>query len=157
MSVEIERKFLVNSDDFIAQASSHTRIVQAYLNSNKQRTVRVRIRGQQGFLTIKGASNESGLSRYEWEKDIPLAEAEQLLTLCEPGAIDKVRYLVSVAQHIFEVDVFAGDNHGLVVAEVELGSEQECFEKPSWLGQEVTGQTQYYNSQLSQNPFKNWP
>jgi CYTH domain-containing protein len=118
--------------------------------------VRVRIRGEQGFLTIKGKSNQSGLSRYEWEKEIPLAEAEQLLALCEPGAIDKVRYLVQVAKHVFEVDVFAGDNQGLVVAEVELASEQEHFAKPDWLGQEVTGQAKYYNSQLSLNPFKDW-
>ncbi|WP_163134266.1 CYTH domain-containing protein [Agarivorans sp. Alg241-V36] len=156
MSVEIERKFLVSSDAFIGQASEQTRIVQAYLNSDKQRTVRVRIRGEQGFLTIKGKSNQSGLSRYEWEKEIALADAEQLLSLCEPGAIDKVRYLVPMAKHVFEVDVFAGDNQGLVVAEVELSSEQEYFEQPDWLGQEVTGQAEYYNSQLSQKPFKNW-
>ena len=156
MSVEIERKFLVNSDAFVKQASEQTRIVQAYLNSDKQRTVRVRVRGEQGFLTIKGKSNQSGLSRYEWEKEIPLSEAEQLLALCEPGAIDKVRYLVPVAQHVFEVDVFAGDNLGLIVAEVELSSEQESFAKPDWLGQEVTGQAKFYNSQLSLNSFRNW-
>mgnify|MGYP000067766912 CR=1 FL=1 len=156
MSLEIERKFLVKSDAFKQQAVEQTRIVQAYLNSDKRRTVRVRIRGQQGFLTIKGQSSESGLSRYEWEKPISLSEAEQLLALCEPGAIDKVRYLVPVGQHMFEVDVFAGANQGLIVAEVELQSEQEAFTKPAWLGEEVTGQNCYYNSMLSQHPYTNW-
>lgn len=156
MSLEIERKFLVTSDVFQQQAVEQTRIVQAYLNSDKQRTVRVRIRGQQGFLTIKGQSSESGLSRYEWEKPISLGEAEQLLALCEPGAVDKVRYLVPVGQHTYEVDVFAGDNQGLVVAEVELQSEQEVFSKPAWLGEEVTGQNRYYNSMLSQHPYNTW-
>lgn len=156
MSLEIERKFLVKSDAFKQQAVEQTRIVQAYLNSDKQRTIRVRIRGQQGFLTIKGQSSESGLSRYEWEKPISLSEAEQLLALCEPGAIDKVRYLVPVGQHMFEVDVFAGANQGLIVAEVELQSEQEAFTKPAWLGEEVTGQNRYYNSMLSQHPYTNW-
>ncbi|WP_427983276.1 CYTH domain-containing protein [Agarivorans sp.] len=156
MSLEIERKFLVKSDAFKQQAVEQTRIVQGYLNSDKRRTVRVRIRGQQGFLTIKGQSSESGLSRYEWEKPISLSEAEQLLALCEPGAIDKVRYLVPVGQHMFEVDVFAGANQGLIVAEVELQSEQEAFTKPAWLGEEVTGQNCYYNSMLSQHPYTNW-
>jgi len=156
MSLEIERKFLVKSDAFKQQAVEQTRIVQAYLNSDKRRTVRVRIRGQQGFLTIKGQSSESGLSRYEWEKPISLSEAEQLLALCEPGAVDKVRYLVPVGQHMFEVDVFAGANQGLIVAEVELQSEQEAFTKPAWLGEEVTGQNRYYNSILSQHPYTNW-
>ncbi|GGB15094.1 CYTH domain-containing protein [Agarivorans gilvus] len=156
MSLEIERKFLVKSDAFKQQAVEQTRIVQAYLNSDKRRTVRVRIRGQQGFLTIKGQSSESGLSRYEWEKPISLSEAEQLLALCEPGAVDKVRYLVPVGQHMFEVDVFAGANQGLIVAEVELQSEQEAFTKPAWLGEEVTGQNRYYNSMLSQHPYTNW-
>jgi len=156
MSLEIERKFLVKSDAFKQQAVEQTRIVQAYLNSDKRRTVRVRIHGQQGFLTIKGQSSESGLSRYEWEKPISLSEAEQLLALCEPGAVDKVRYLVPVGQHMFEVDVFAGANQGLIVAEVELQSEQEAFTKPAWLGEEVTGQNRYYNSILSQHPYTNW-
>ncbi|MGY5451359.1 CYTH domain-containing protein [Agarivorans sp. MS3-6] len=157
MNLEIERKFLVNDMSFIAQAASHNRIVQAYLNSDKSRTVRVRISGDMAFLTIKGKSNDSGLSRFEWEQAIAQTDAEQLLTLCEPGRIDKVRYLVPVGKHTYEVDVFAGDNQGLVLAEVELLDEQELFEKPSWLGAEVTGNRQYYNSMLSKNPFINWP
>jgi len=107
-------------------------------------------------MTIKGKSSESGVSRYEWEKEIPVDEAQALLKLCEPGKIEKYRYLVPVGQHLFEVDEFLGDNQGLSIAEVELNSEQEHFLKPEWLGEEVTGQNQYYNSQLTLNPYKNW-
>ncbi|WP_432460529.1 CYTH domain-containing protein [Agarivorans sp. QJM3NY_25] len=156
MSLEIERKFLVKNMDFVAQATASLRIVQAYLNSDKQRTVRVRIQGEQGYLTIKGVSNAAGLSRFEWEQPLALADAEQLLNLCEQGAIDKLRYLVPVGQHTYEVDVFTGNNQGLIVAEVELNSEQEHFEKPDWLAEEVTGQRQYYNSMLAKTPFKTW-
>jgi len=153
---EIERKFLVLSDDFKTEAATKNRIVQGYLNSNPERTVRVRIKGNKGFLTIKGKGNASGTTRLEWEKEIPVSDAEQLLPLCEKGTIDKIRYEVSVGKHIYEVDVFAGDNEGLIVAEIELSSEDESFEKPNWLGKEVTGEERYYNAFLSNYPYKNW-
>lgn len=153
---EIERKFLVNNLSFIKASYDSNRIEQGYLNSNKDRAVRVRIKNNKGFLTIKGASNKSGTTRFEWEKEISVTEATQLLAICEPGVISKTRYLVKSNQHTFEVDVFDGDNKGLIVAEVELTSENEVFEKPDWLGKEVTGEVKYYNSQLSKNPYKNW-
>ena len=130
MPQEIERKFLVTGE-YKPQAYAHSRIVQGYISSARGRTVRVRIRDERGFLTIKGASNESGTSRYEWEKEIPLCEARELLKLCEPGIIDKTRYLVRSGQHTFEVDEFYGENEGLTVAEVELSSEDEPFVKQS--------------------------
>lgn len=154
--VEIERKFLVLSDNYKKEAATKKRIVQGYLNSNPERTVRVRIKGDQGFLTIKGKSNDAGTTRMEWEKEIPVSDAEQLLLLCEKGAIDKIRYEIKSGIHTFEVDEFFGDNEGLTVAEIELSDENEAFEKPSWLGKEVTGDQRYYNSQLSNNPFKAW-
>ncbi|MGJ8731715.1 MAG: CYTH domain-containing protein [Cellulophaga sp.] len=154
--VEIERKFLVKSDAFKAEAISKKRIVQGFLNTDPERTVRVRIKGDDGFLTIKGKSNSTGTSRFEWEKQIPVKEAEALLKLCEEGVIDKIRYNVTVANHLYEVDEFFSNNQGLIVAEVELKDEDEEFVKPNWLGEEVTGDVKYYNSQLSKNPFKNW-
>ncbi|RWW99653.1 CYTH domain-containing protein [Flavobacterium cerinum] len=154
--IEIERKFLVLSDNYKKEAATKKRIVQGYLNSNPDRTVRVRIKGDQGFLTIKGKSNDAGTIRMEWEKEIPVPDAEQLLTLCEKGAIDKIRYEINSGIHTFEIDEFFGDNEGLTVAEIELSDENEAFEKPSWLGKEVTGDQRYYNSQLSNNPFKAW-
>ena len=156
MAQEIERKFLVRGS-FEGQASRHTRIVQGYLSSVPERTVRVRIKGDQGFLTIKGIGNSSGASRFEWEREIPPAEADQLLALCEPGVIDKTRYLVPAGQHTYEVDVFHGDNDGLIVAEIELGAEDEAFERPDWLGAEVTGDPPYYNSALMKHPYGRWP
>lgn len=155
MSQEIERKFLVTGD-YKSQAYAQSRIVQGYISSARGRTVRVRIRDAKGYLTIKGASNASGTSRYEWEKEIPRNEAEDLMKLCEPGVIDKTRYLVRIGNHIFEVDEFHGENAGLVVAEVELTSENEPFEKPDFIGQEVTGDVRYYNSQLMKHPFTGW-
>ena len=154
--IEIERKFLVTSTAFIVEAFCQTRIVQGYLNSNPERTVRVRIKGDKGFLTIKGIGNESGLSRFEWEKEIQVTEAEQLLHLCENGVIDKIRHEVKVGSHVYEVDVFSGANEGLIVAEIELSDENESFEKPVWLGEEVTNDNRYYNAYLSNNPFNNW-
>jgi len=156
MAQEIERKFLVKSDAFKDKAVAKTRITQGYLSSVPERTVRVRVKGDKGFLTIKGIGNESGASRYEWEKEIPLAEVQQLLKMCEPGVIDKTRFNVKSGPHIFEVDEFYGDNKGLIVAEIELSSEDENFKKPSWLGEEVTGQVKYYNSMLMKNPYKSW-
>ncbi len=154
--LEIERKFLVKSDDYKNEASSKTRIVQGFLNTNPERTVRVRIKGEKGFITVKGKGNDTGVSRFEWEKEISITDAEALLQIAEPGSIDKFRYEVNIGKHTFEVDEFFGDNEGLVVAEVELTSEEETYEKPSWLGEEVSGLTKYYNSQLSKNPFKGW-
>jgi len=154
--LEIERKFLVTSEAFKKDAYKQTLIVQGFLNTHPERTVRVRIKGDQGFLTVKGISNKAGTMRTEWETAISVADAQALLLLCEPGIIDKTRYEVKAGNHIFEVDVFSGDNKGLIVAEVELKSENEEFLKPLWLGKEVTGDLRYYNSQLSQNPFKNW-
>ena len=154
--IEIERKFLVVSNAFVVQAITRYRIVQGYISKNPDRTVRVRIKGEKGFLTIKGKGNESGMSRFEWEKEISLLEAQQLMPLCEEGTIDKTRYEVQSGKHIIEVDVFHGDNEGLIMAEVELLSESESFVKPAWLGEEVTNDERYYNSYLSKNPYKKW-
>lgn len=154
--LEIERKFLVVSDNFKFEASRKNHIAQGYLNSHPERTVRVRIKGESGFLTIKGKGNETGMTRFEWETEIALAEAKNLLQLCESGVIEKIRYEVEVGNHLYEIDEFFGDNEGLVVAEIELNSEEETFEKPNWLGQEVTNDERYYNAYLSNNPFKNW-
>lgn len=153
---EIERKFLVTSEQFKTEAFQQNRIVQGYLSSVPERTVRIRIKGKKGFLTIKGKGNASGMSRLEWEKEISLAEAEALLQLCEKGVIDKVRYEIKKGNHIIEVDVFSGENEGLILAEIELNSETESFEKTDWLGEEVTNDERYYNAYLSQNPYKSW-
>lgn len=155
-NLEIERKFLVKSSTFKTEAFKNTKIVQGFLSTNKKRTVRVRLKGEQGFLTIKGASSKNGLSRFEWEKEISKTEAEDLLKLCKKGIIDKIRYEIKVENHIFEVDEFFGENEGLIVAEVELQAEEEAFTKPDWLGEEVTGNIKYYNSQLSSKPFTTW-
>jgi len=154
--IEIERKFLTTSEAFKKEAFAENRITQGYLSSVPERTVRVRIKGNKALLTIKGASNESGLSRFEWEKEIPVEEATALLKLCEKVVVDKTRFEVKVGNHIFEIDEFYGENTGLIVAEVELKSENETFEKPIWLGKEVTNDNRYYNSNLSKNPFANW-
>ncbi|MGM9798066.1 MAG: CYTH domain-containing protein [Parabacteroides sp.] len=152
MATEIERKFLVEGD-FRSEATSKTRIVQGYICSEKGRTVRVRIRGNKGYLTVKGAASINGLSRYEFEREVPLEDAEQMFRLCEPGAIDKERYLVPHGQHTWEVDVFHGPNEGLILAEIELATEDEPFERPDWLGEEVTGDRRYYNSMLMLTPY----
>lgn len=154
--IEIERKFLVSSSEFKLEAVKKIHIIQGYLNSDPERTVRVRIKGEQAFLTIKGKSDKSGMSRFEWEKEIPVPEAEALLELSEPGSIDKVRYLVPFMDHLFEVDEFFGKNEGLLLAEIELSSEEEIFQKPSWLGEEVTGNEKFYNSYLVKSPYKEW-
>lgn len=155
MAIEIERKFLVQGD-FKSQAFSKSRITQGYISSSHGRTVRVRIRDDKGYLTIKGPTDLSGMSRYEWEKEISVTEAQELMKLSEHGVIDKVRYLVRSGKHIFEVDEFLGDNWGLIIAEVELDDENEEFLKPSFVGAEVTGDKRYYNSSLMKKPFKNW-
>lgn len=154
--IEIERKFLVKSNEYKTEAFKSSVIKQGYLNSHPERTTRIRILDKQAFITIKGKSSESGLSRFEWEKEIPLEEALELLKLCEPGTIEKVRYLVKSKEFTFEIDEFSGNNQGLIVAEIELHSEEDTFEKPSWLGEEVTGESRYYNSQLCNHPYKNW-
>lgn len=155
MGIEIERKFLVRGD-YKSMAASYSRIVQGYICSQRGRTVRVRLRDERGYLTIKGPSTGGGLSRYEFEKEITVDEALSLLRLCEPGIIDKVRWLVPFGGHTFEVDEFFGENEGLTVAEVELTEESEAYEKPPFLGQEVTGDRRYYNSCLRLHPFKEW-
>ena len=154
--IEIERKFLVLSNDFIEEAFSKKRIVQAYLSSNPERTVRVRIKEDKAFITIKGKGNETGTTRLEWETQIAVTDAEKLLSICESGMIDKIRHEIKVGNHTYEVDVFFGENTGLIVAEIELQSEEEAFEKPSWLGKEVTNDERYYNAYLSKHPYKNW-
>jgi adenylate cyclase len=154
--LEIERKFLVTSDAFKKEAFSQKRITQGYLSTVPERTVRVRTKGDQAFLTIKGASNETGMSRFEWEKEIPVEDAKKLLLLCEKGVIDKTRFEIKVGKHLYEVDEFYGDNQGLIMAEIELQSETESFEKPNWLGKEVTNDSRYYNAYLSKNPYTDW-
>jgi len=157
MAQEIERKFLVNGD-FKKDVFRSLRIVQGYLSTVPERIVRVRIKGEKGFITVKGACNASGVSRFEWEKEIEADEALLLLQLCEPGIIDKTRHLIKNTDgtHLWEVDEFHGDNDGLVIAEIELRNENEPFDKPAWLGEEVTGDPKYYNAQLKENPYKNW-
>lgn len=158
MGQEIERKFLVKNDDFKKHANMNVRIVQGYLSSIPERTVRVRIKGERGYITVKGIGNDSGASRFEWEMEIPVPDVENLLKIAEPGVIDKRRYLIPLddGKHSFEVDEFYGDNEGLTVAEIELESENDRFEKPEWLGEEVTGDARYYNSMLMKHPYKTW-
>ncbi len=156
MAIEIERKFLVKNNGFKKESVKELRITQGYLSSVPERTVRVRIKGEKGFLTIKGMGNESGATRFEWEKEISVKETKELLKICEPGIIDKTRYNVKHGDHIFEVDEFYGDNEGLTVAEVELSSEDEKYDKPDWLGEEVTGDIKYFNSMLMKNPYSSW-
>ncbi|WP_435623867.1 CYTH domain-containing protein [Flagellimonas sp.] len=154
--LEIERKFLVKSLEYREQAASKTRIVQGFLNTHPDRTVRIRIQGDYGFLTVKGKSNDSGTSRFEWEKKIEKEEAFALMAICEPGIIDKHRYEFTFRGKLFEIDEFLGDNSGLIIAELELKYEDETFEKPPWLGKEVTGEIAYYNSQLVKKPYNQW-
>jgi adenylate cyclase len=156
MAQEIERKFLILGDDFKRVATNSIRITQGYLSSLPERTVRVRIKEDKGYITIKGIASSSGASRYEWEKEIPVDDATDLLNICEPGVIDKIRYEVKSGIHTFEVDVFQGVNQGLTVAEVELSSEDESFDKPAWIGEEVTGIVKYYNSMLIKTPYNSW-
>lgn len=155
MGLEIERKFLVTGP-YKQDAFTHEEIIQGYLSSAPERTVRVRIMGEEAYITIKGEGNTSGASRYEWEKEISVADARELLKLCEPGTIDKVRYYVISGEHTFEVDEFHAENEGLVIAEVELSDESEDFISPKWLGKEVTGDKRYYNSFLVKNPYVRW-
>lgn len=152
MATEIERKFLVVGDAW--RQGAGIRYVQGYLNRDKARTVRVRIAGGQGFLTVKGPNR--GAVRSEFEYPIPLADAEGLLALCDGPLIDKLRYRIPLGNHVWEVDEFLGDNAGLIVAEIELGHEDESFARPDWLGKEVTGDPRYYNSSLASHPYCTW-
>ena len=154
MGKETERKFLVRGD-FMPHAASSSHIVQGYIARSESLTLRVRTRDERGYITIKGATDASGMTRAEWEYEIPVADARELLAYSR-GVIDKVRYLVPAGRHTFEVDRFAGENAGLVVAEVELASADEEFERPDWLGEEVTGDRRYYNSQLLKHPYSEW-
>ena len=156
MHIETERKFLIRNDNFKAEAVASHRIRQGYIAHDGGRTVRVRLWDDEGVLTIKGPSMEGGMSRYEWEKEITRQEAEDLFLLCKTGMVDKTRWIVPAGLRKFEVDEFHGENEGLVMAEIELGSEDEAFERPSWLGEEVTGDKRYYNSYLARYPFKSW-
>lgn len=155
MAQEIERKFLV-CGEYKTKAYKSVRITQGYILSDKRKSVRIRITNEKAFITIKGESSEDGLSRFEWEKEINVNEAKELLKLCSDNFIDKTRYLIKHGNHIIEVDEFHGDNEGLVIAEVELKSETDTFLKPDYLGEEVTGISKYYNSQLTKNPYTLW-
>jgi CYTH domain-containing protein len=154
---ETERKFLVVGE-FKSLSYNATRIQQGYIASNNGRTVRVRIRGDKGYLTIKGPSGLKGITRYEFDTEIPLGDARELMEICEPGIIDKTRYLVKSpdGRHTWEIDEFYGDNEGLVLAEVELSHESEEFQKPEFIGREVTGDRRFYNSHMRSYPFKLW-
>ena len=156
MGVEIERKFLVKKELFDKNGLTKNLIIQGFLSSKKERTVRVRITNNRGFLTIKGPSNSEGMRRYEWEQELRLEEAQELMCLTEPGKIEKYRYTIKQGKHLFEVDEFLHENAGLLLAEIELSDENEVFEKPDWLGEEVTGFSKYYNAALSKLPFKHW-
>lgn len=156
MAIEIERKFLVVGDGWRDTENSQE-IWQGYLVSDEVRSVRVRIRGEEAWLTIKGASSESGISRSEFEYEIPLSEAQELLdSVCLSGQIHKRRYLHEVGEHTWEVDEFFGENEGLMVAEIELSSEEQTFEKPDWLGEEVSDDPRYFNARLIEHPFTRW-
>ena len=155
MQIETERKFLVLDDGYKAQAVESHRIRQGYIAHDMGRSVRVRILDEKGILTVKGPFIGMG-SRPEWEKEISLKEAEELFLICKPGSIDKTRWIVPAGERKFEVDEFHGENEGLVMAEIELESQDEAFERPSWLGEEVSGDPRFYNGYLARNPFKNW-
>lgn len=155
MAIEIERKFLV-SGQYKSFASKSTYFRQGYISTNSDCNIRVRIAGEKGYITIKGPSNHAGISRFEWEKEIMAEEAEDLFQFCHSGIVEKIRHVVPVGNHLFEVDEFLGENTGLTVAEMELESEDEVFVKPPWLGKEVTGIRRYYNSSLSKNPYSGW-
>lgn len=147
MAIETERKFLAKPG-FEQHAVKKVRIVQSYFSTEPDRTIRLRIANEKGIITFKSKAGKGTFSRNEWEFEIPLKEAEELITICLPGIIDKTRYYIPFGDHTFEVDVFHGKNEGLVIAEIELKSESEEFEKPGWLGEEVTDNPQYYNSNL---------
>lgn len=152
---EIERKFLI-AGDYKKEVISSRKIIQGYISSSPERTVRVRMEDSGGYLTIKGKSSSGGLTRFEWEREISREDAENLLKLCEGGLVEKTRHIVEHENHRFEVDEFSGDNEGLVIAEMELESEEESFKKPLWIGEEVSFDKRYFNLYLSRHPFKTW-
>jgi len=156
MGLEIERKFLIQKKEFKKFCHKKKHIIQGFLNSNKNRIVRVRIIDNEGFITIKGISDKSGTTRFEWEKNIPLKEAKELMNLCEKGIIEKIRHYHTFGGNIFEIDEFLGTNEGLIVAEIELNDKSQDFLKPDYLGEEVTNDKKYYNSNLSKNSYKTW-
>ncbi len=155
MGYEIERKFLV-SGDYKPDAFHHYVVKQGYLSLSGTSVVRVRVKGENGYLTVKSAVGQGSISRHEWEYEIPLRDAEEMLLLCEGALIEKIRYLVKAGKQTFEVDEFHGANEGLQIAEVELENEDDPYEKPAWLGNEVTGNERYYNSYLSIHPYREW-
>lgn len=155
MPQEIERKFLIKGE-FKPLVAKSLQIIQGYLSTIPERTVRVRIYGEKAYLTIKGKASNSGLSRYEWEKEIHKSEAMELLKLCEASIIEKIRYEIPIENHIYEIDEFLGENKGLFLAEIELKTENEHFIRPKWLGEEVTGKPEYYNAMLAKHPFSKW-
>ncbi len=154
--LEIERKFLVRSEAYREEAHASVEIIQGFLNTHPDRTVRVRLSGNQGYITVKGRTDAEGITRFEWEREIPSGEARALLDICEEGVIHKIRFLVRKGDQLIEVDEFLGDNEGLVVAEIEIAQVDEKIAKPKWLGEEVTGDPRYYNSQLSKKPYSTW-
>jgi adenylate cyclase len=156
MAQEIERKFLITSNEYKKSAFSKSHIMQGYLSSIPERTVRIRIKDDSAYITIKGIGNTAGTSRYEWEKEIPVKDAKELLSICEPGIIDKTRYEIRAGRHIIELDEFHGENEGLIIAEIELKKQEEAIDKPSWLGKEITGEEKYYNAMLMKHPFTKW-
>lgn len=149
-NTEIERKFLVKSNAFIAQATTSYEIMQGYLCKDPEKTIRVRIRDARAFLTIKSSLLRDGIAKFEWEKEIDLADAKELMKICLPGAISKTRYIIKAKEDDlkWEVDIFHGRLEGRVLAEIELSDEDEAIERPDWLGEEVTGQPQYYNANM---------
>ena len=155
MNTEIERKFLISGKINLSEYFSEP-IKQGFISSDPERSVRVRIKGEKAFLTIKGKSNQSGTTRFEFETEISVEDAKNLLMMCENNIIDKKRYYIPAGKHTFEVDVFEGENKGLIIAEIELNNENEEFIKPDWLGKELTGDIRFYNLYLSENPFCSW-
>ncbi len=156
MAYEIERKFLVSNDSFIHLANKFYHIQQGYICNDPARSVRIRKKGTLYFITIKGESTHNGLIRPEWEQPIDEDSFEILWSLCLPGKISKTRYEVSLGHHTIEVDIFHDTNVGLIMAEIELQTEKDIIQLPDWLGEEVTGEEQYYNAYLSEHPFKTW-
>ncbi|MDH3697246.1 MAG: CYTH domain-containing protein [Flavobacteriaceae bacterium] len=153
---EHERKFLVNSNAFQEEAKQIIAIKQGFLQRDVERVIRIRIAGDRGWITIKGLSSPDGITRNEWEYSIPVKDAEALLDLCDPPIIAKERFIVPKGKNTYEVDVFHGENKGLIIAEIELSEPQEEFVKPEWLGAEVTGDTRYYNVSLLTKPYSTW-
>jgi len=154
MAIEIERKFLVVNDSWRNDVRKKFRIIQGYLNTSIERSVRVRIKGDKGYLTIKGESKS--ITRMEFEYEIPVKEAESLITLCDTPVIEKVRHEIFFEKHMWEIDEFAGENKGLIIAEIELKSEEQAYKKPKWLGREVSDNPDYYNLSLIKKPYSTW-